>query len=67
MTTLTIPTQEYGSECINCQIGAGSEHCTCYDENRCWECGEKIAFQYDVTVDGEHYHQTCAERIERDE
>jgi hypothetical protein len=66
MTTLTIPTEEYGSECYPCQVGAGSERCKCTD-NRCYGCNEKIAWQYDVTIDGQHYHRTCAEQEKRDE
>lgn len=66
MTTLTIPTEEYGSECYPCSVGAGSERCECLDENRCYGCNEKIAWQYDVELDGEHYHRTCAEAATTD-
>lgn len=67
MTTQTIPTQEYGSECRACELGAGDYYCECLDEHRCYGCNEKIAFQYEVVIDGHEYHRTCAEQETRDE
>lgn len=61
MTTLIYPPAiEIGSECRACALGAGDFYCECLDENRCYGCNEKIAWQYDVTVGDNHYHRYCA-------
>lgn len=63
MTTTSLffpPDIEIGQVCRACDIGAGDYYCTCVDEHRCWECNERIAFQYETRLDGHYVHNSCA-------